>query len=1367
MKKLMRGDLYQLALIGLGIVSVAFFGVFLLRELFPEYKIYQEDYIALEKFRSTYTGEPPPPFKVEVKQIVIEREDNGPATIDRCISCHVALQIPQFSPTKIAYDLNGNIILDKKGNPQHIPNDEYIWAKLDQKVADLTDSKVIEQLKASGNISEVNDRIEQANKLTALKTATVAGHNYDVTKVLSMHPLMGKETRPFEFHPVDEYGCVSCHNGNGRGLTTEKAHGPVIDEQYEIEFMGPKPQFTEIDPRNDPAFSKMFNDKPGHELLFQTNPIFIGSLIQAKCVQCHQSSQTILQDSMNSALSVAEEYQNRSQSIQRSLENEKQALISLLIIKKNIQSNGLTETLDSLQKKSQDYSLPASKIEQYSSQLTFIKKLLPAEINKDGNSKMVIKKIDDEIIKMVGSNTLKNELESENEISYDSLNLFIASHLDNKSAKGSLFEKTAEWNLQQDLIKHIKDTSTSIERTVDDQKFLSSASSDIDFLTQNYHQGQQLYISMGCYACHRIAGFSRGGVGPELTRIGKNYPWYIKESIVWPQADLHTSTMPNQNLDHEELENLMTYLLAQNGVNQSVSNTDQKTALQEWEAGRKLPWEKQITPAQIHDLNYSMTVFATEGCAACHRLKGYESNVGFAIQKDNKPDFSALYHEHEWFQQLFPEEIPGSQIVEILDKNSAEIDKRILNDVRKDGLLEKIEKEFPGVIESFYTPFKFANRAKNADYADLIKKESDPAKKIILKNELAAWKTRVKRVMQMYIQEYGLGRLICPRPNWSGIFRTDEWLMEHFRNPSAHSPKSLMPVMPFDDSKFYALTYMLDVLGIQNRNEVRDIWKHNGFSPELAFQIHCAQCHGENRVGNGPVSEWIYPIPKNLRNADFLRNLTKEEAIKSITHGIHGTPMPPWGEVAADKPEAKGLPVLTKQEISTLVDWLYSSLPGSRVIQGTKDVPKWQYSPEDVLEELKNEGNLLEPESTKKKATEPNSPLSCLPTGKGYYASLNPTVNANEESNVKDIFDIIPDTSAGSNKFNYYIKKNFYTAENIARGKAFFELNCAICHGNEADGSGMRAAFMYDAKPRMLNNLDWINTRDDLRLLRSIKYGVLGTAMTPWGDQTSSLQRLQLVIFIRSLTQDRQKREKLLTTIYKTFETDLLNIEEARIANYVALDKLQKDYEDIQFKQSLLEGKVQQGLETPQAAVENYAKELKLLTDITQKQSIDQIYIDLKTALKREMNLYQNLGLDILAKTDDNEIHQKFLKAISLNIGRYTFKNSQLSQHVNPENDKKIAEISKELVLEFTSIIDKMKQQKIKIEGQLPSPQRSQEIATITAEISTMNKIMQKLISDMEEASRMRNKQVELFKNLEKNNSKSINQQPNGYNEQT
>lgn len=1365
----MRIELYQLALIGLGATAAALFGVFLHREIFPEYKIYQNDYVALEKFRSTYTGEPPPAFKEEVKQILIERDDKGPPVIDRCISCHVALQFPHFSPTKIARDINGNVVLDSEGTPVQITNPDYIWEKLDQKIAELTDTKVIEQLQQQGNSSEANARLKQADSLAQLKVAEVGEYKYDVTKVLAMHPLIGKETRPFEFHSVDEYGCVSCHSGNGRGLTTEKAHGPVFDEQYATEFMGPKPKFTETDKENDPAFSRMFNEKPGHELLFQTTPILIGPLIQAKCVQCHLSSQSALENSVHSATVVTKNRENRAKAIRKAFITEKDALGTLMLLKISIETKGLQNTLATVKQRSQDYTLSPTEFDESNAQYKFLSK-------EKQDEQHVLTVLSKQIDNMLGSSALSGKLQkniAENSDKNQPVSIvidkFINEHRDKPEATGSLFKKAATWNLDEELIRHIQDTSTSLKKTVNDQQFVTSVVSDIDFLTKNYQHGRQLFISQGCYACHRITGLARGGVGPELTRIGDSYPWYIKESIVWPQADLSTSTMPNEKLDHEELQDIMTFLLAQKGPNKAVGESAYKIANQEWEAGRKQPWENPITPAQIHDLRYSMTVFATEGCAACHRLKGYESNVGYRVEKDNKPDFDALYKEHEWFTRLFPENIEGSQIVDAINKNANDIDKHISDDVRKDSIIEEIENQFPGSIEALYTPFKFALRAKNQHYSELIAHESDPDKKETLLKELNGWKERVKRIMMVYIQEYGLGRLICPRPNWSGVFRTDEWLMEHFRNPSAHTPRSLMPIMPFDNSKFYALTYMLDVLGIRNRDAVRAIWEHNGFSPELAFEIHCSQCHGEQRAGNGPVAEWIYPVPKNLRNADFLRNLTKENAIQSITHGVKGTPMPPWGEVAKDKPMSDGIPVLTKDEIAALVNWLFSAVPGERVIKGTSDVPKWQYTPKDVLQELQSEGNKLKSGTRQVEQTEdPLTPatmnpepsaippaLSALSNGSGYYASLNPVVSRTTSSadskasqTISDVFDIVPNPFNGTHSENFYIKKKFYTEENIQQGKEFFELNCAVCHGNEADGAGVRAGIMQESKPRMLINLDWINTRDDLRLLRSIKYGVPGTAMTPWGDLTSSLQRMQLVIFIRSLTLDRERREGILSTVYKAFETALLNIDNARIEEYIALDKLQRLYQSEQLKQTALEGQVQQGLATPEAAAEIYKNEFKLLNQISQQQAIDQLFINLKEEVKREMDLYQNLGLDLIAKVEDEKVIKSFINLIALNEGRYTVEKGELAIHIDANKEQQAVELDREINKYFSERIASLQKEKQLAEGKLPSPQRTNEVTRLNPEIATMIKLKNKFATDLEEAKRSRQKQIVLFQQL-------------------
>lgn len=1137
----MRGHYYQWTLISLGIVATGMFGAFLYRELNPEYKIYQHDYIELEKIRSQSTGSPRPPFEEGVKQIVLKTTETGPVEIDRCISCHVAEKFEHFSPTRVKKDKNGHIVENAEGVPEQEENPDYIWALVDRLIESTQDP-------------------DEKKKLLSLKTAQVGDHTYDVTKVLKMHPLMGKETRPFEFHPIEEYGCTSCHGGNGRGLTTETAHGPVFDGEYETEFTGPKPVFTESDPDNDPRFSRVFNHKPGHALLFQTIPILPGKLMQSKCVQCHQGE---------------------------------------------------------------------------------------------------------------------------------------------------------------------------------------TSSTEVDKLTKDFQIGKQLFISQACYACHRVAGFARGGIGPEMTNEGNGYPWFIKESIVWPQADLPTSTMPNYRMDHEEIEDITTFVLSLKGRSKAVSESAHKIALAQWESGEKLPWEKPATPAQMHDLRYGMTVFATQGCAACHRLKGFESDVGYTVEKENPKgvDFEVKYQESEWFKRLFPEEIQGSELVAQLDKYSKEIDKRIVDGVRKDSIIEEIRKSAPQVIDGLYANFKYASRAKNHHYAQLINQEKDPEVKVQLQNELRDWKERVRRVNMMFIQEYGLGRLIGPRPNWSGVYRTDEWLMEHFRNPQAHVARSIMPVFPFDSTKFYALTYMLDILGQKNRDEVNLIWEHRGFDSQQAFEIFCSQCHGVYRQGNGPISEWIYPIPKNLRNPDFLRNLTKKNAIASIMHGVKGGPMPPWGEAPKDKPHGGGIPVLTKEQINDLVDWLYVSLPGEDVFPSDQSVPKWQYTPQDVIKELHEEGG-LEP-------FEKPSAFLTIPNEKVYYASLETVpgsgASLEQEKDVTQIFDLYPNPVPIGDDHLYYIKQKYYTPKNLEAGKEYFNINCATCHGKEGDGAGNRAGQMQEAKPRMLTNLDWLDTRDDLRLLRSIKYGVMGTAMTPWGDQTSSLQRMQLVMYIRSLSKQSERRQELLKALYESYRETEIAIEQGRITMAPSLIKAQ----DAVVNAIKTKEKADQHVQDEKgvaAAAKAYQNQLLAEIQLKDVEKNDELLQKIRNQIDVERTLFEGLGMSIISKNLSNEIFKTFLTVVKMNGGRFQFSDGALKMDGTEENKSKLVAAEKNLLDALQKEIGEKEKEKTLLMGKIKTPEISHRLKEMIGEISGLKQLREALESGFQDVDSKRQEQAELYK---------------------
>lgn len=1086
----MFGDRYQYALIALGVAVTLFFAYFFTRELFPEYKIYQEDYVALEKFRAAYTGEKVAPFKYGVKQIVTEREDRGPAKVERCISCHVALQISDFSPTKIARDINGEIVYDAKGLPQKVANENYVWKRLDEQIAALT---------KEGKGREAED-------LRALKTASVGDFVYDVTKVLRMHPLMGRETRPFEYHPLEEYGCISCHNGNGQGLVTDRAHGPVFDGMYAIEDEGFKPEFLEKDPEHDPPFAHIFNNKPGHRLLFQTAPIYVGALIQAKCIQCHLTSDERLQSSKSALEGVYQARQKELDYAQKSYEYEKKNLATLKKLQESLTKEGYEATLAHLTAQSQDYSLEASALEALESQLAFLKK----------HPQKTLQVIAEQMT----------------------------------AAQSALKIKQEQLALDQSLLQHFVDVNTG---DLPDTTTTGALQTEVDQLIKNYKRGQDLYLSQACYACHRIAGFARGGVGPELTREGYSYPWFVKESLVWPQADLKTSTMPNYRLDHEELQDLVTYLLGQKGERSALAGTPYKRMIAAWDAGKRMTWEEPVAADKIHDVDYGMTLFATEGCASCHRLEGFTSQVGYKEGDSN------------WFKKLFPEGIAGTDIVRTLKNQGRELDAKIAPNAKEAGLLETLEKTHPGLIISLYSPFKYAQRA-----------DSDPH-----------YQARLHNVLMLFVQEYGLGRLIGPRPNWSGVYRSDEWLMEHFKNPQSHVPRSIMPVMPFDDTKFYTLTYMLDVLGRQNRDRLKHLWEQTGFRPDQAYALLCAQCHGDYLQGNGPVAEWIYPIPKNLKKGEFLRNLTRERVIEALKHGVQGTPMPPWGESwgesARDKPIESHGAVLSNEEIEQMTDWLFSQIPGGEVIRSSGDVPKWHYSAANVVDDLNQEGA----QATSFK--------------------------------VETLFDKVANPSDAADPFSYYIKRAYYTPENIAAGQAFFDLNCATCHGKEGDGTGLRAAALTDAKPRMLTNLDWLHSRDDLRLLRSIKFGVPGTSMTPWGDLTNAKQRLDLVVFIRSLTEQPAQRAAFLADLYATYDTLDLSL------------------------------------------------------------SADKKWKGLREALKAEKEVYRDMGLQILTQNEAEKLLAPLEEILKLNRHKISLKNEKVVWTMTPEDEAKIESLGKEM----------------------------------------------------------------------------------------
>ena len=358
--------------------------------------------------------------------------------------------------------------------------------------------------------------------------------------------------------------------------------------------MGKKPEFTERDDLNDPQFSRVFNEKPGDSLLFQTTPILIGNLIQSSCIQCHKQSSAALQGLADTAGSLTAKRMKKINAVKEGYKNEKEALLSLIALKKLIYKEGLAKTIKNIKEQEEDQRLLPKKRDHLEQQILFLEK--ESSQNMTIRQKNILENINAQLVSMLGTQSLVNAFEKKitEYSSSQQLEKLLSEEQQSDQAIGSLFDKLKAIELERALLTHVEETQDSLTYVANDEDVISAMTSDIDWMTLNYRRGQQLYLSQACYACHRISGLARGGVGPDLTQAGNSYPWYLKESIVWPQADLKTSTMPNFGLDHVEIEDLMTFLLGQKGPTRSVSQTEYKLAVQEWEAGRKMAWEKAI-----------------------------------------------------------------------------------------------------------------------------------------------------------------------------------------------------------------------------------------------------------------------------------------------------------------------------------------------------------------------------------------------------------------------------------------------------------------------------------------------------------------------------------------------------------------------------------------------------------------------------------------------------------------------------------------------------------------------------------------------------------------------------------------------------
>jgi hypothetical protein len=253
--------------------------------------------------------------------------------------------------------------------------------------------------------------------------------------------------------------------------------------------------------------------------------------------------------------------------------------------------------------------------------------------------------------------------------------------------------------------------------------------------------------------------------------------------------------------------------------------------------------------------------------------------------------------------------------------------------------------------------------------------------------------------------------------------------------------------------------------------------------------------------------------------------------------------------------------------------------------------------------------------------------------------------------------------------------------------------------------------------------------------------------MTPWGDLTSSLQRIQLVIFIRTLSQEKEKRENLLEALYASFDEDQSAVEGLRIVEYPQLEVIQKEYSATKTERRE-ENYVQNGEEVTKAKLSLYQKQLELEMKLQNAKARDQILLDLKHLIAREREIYSNIGNDLISANVEDGIWKKFLKIIALNNHHFLFKEGNLSIQDISENKKELQLMTNEIIAILDGQKADINKELVVIQGKFSAPDRDEELKGLQSRLSKIDKIKSRLLSGVAEDLMLKDQEEMVYKKL-------------------
>ena len=254
-------------------------------------------------------------------------------------------------------------------------------------------------------------------------------------------------------------------------------------------------------------------------------------------------------------------------------------------------------------------------------------------------------------------------------------------------------------------------------------------------------KGEQLFKSQACYGCHKIEGFSKGNVGPELTYEGRaaGGTKAIAHQIWDPRYKVASCVMP--------------YFFA---IRQK--NTDDTDPIR----------QNEIVDPRSEKIKYAPVVVKP---------------VAGHVNPDYEEDIATTLGQHGYIADA---------------ARQADVDALVAFVGSQTG------QNYADSQASRFTTIAAYNIARPAEVA-----QTAATGKQIFEQSGCYSCHYIGNPDKAHITgdpTFGKGGVAGPELSWEGTRHSRKWMVEHYKNPQAFVPGSIMPIFPFSDSQRAALS---------------------------------------------------------------------------------------------------------------------------------------------------------------------------------------------------------------------------------------------------------------------------------------------------------------------------------------------------------------------------------------------------------------------------------------------------------------------------------------------------------------------------------------------------------------------------------